>query len=90
MRLEGESGFVLVDSATGAVQEIDAEDMPEASELRIAEAQVLPAESGIPSRKFYAGDNDITSRKFYADSGIPSRKFYAADSGVPSRKFYLS
>ena len=94
LRLEDESGFLLV----------DAEDMPDAGELNgVTELSALPAEigvpsrkfyaedAGIPSRKFYAADNGLPSRKFYAaDNGLPSRKFYAADSGVPSRKFYLS
>lgn len=90
LRLEDETGFLLVDPATGTTQQIDAEDVPDASELGdVAEAYAMPAEAGIPSRKFYAEEAGIPSRKFYAeDAGVPSRKFYAEEAGIPSRKFY--
>lgn len=60
LRLDGETGFLLVDPSAGTVRPMEALDLPvEAPSAAgknyagVAEAYALPALPNIPSRKFY-------------------------------------
>lgn len=60
LRLEGEAGFLLINRASGTVEQLDAADAPALDDAEgtsrfrgVAEAYALPALTSIPSRKHY-------------------------------------